>query len=414
VATGASNKEIAQRLTISTNTVKVHLRNIFAKIDAASRTEAAMYAVKTGLVESAPRVQGEYSDEDAALPLTQSRPGTRTNPWTIVFLVFLLILLFGTASLLIWNNLRQPQVEVTQSDIPEWQENSPLPTARYGLAACVYDNLIYTIAGRTKNGETSVVEAYDPEQNSWEGLRNKPTAVSDVSAVVIGGKIYVPGGRLQSGKFTSGLEIYNPRTDTWSAGASLPEAVSSYALAVSEGKLYLFGGWNGEQYLDIVLEYDPDQDTWAYKTPLSLARAYSAATEVNEKIYLMGGFDGKAPLDLNEIYSPDLDDGSGNPWSVSAHLPSGRFGMGVTNILDNLYLIGGEGNETSKLPAYWFSTQSGEWQVLNTPLMGGIQNFGFSAIEANIYITGGRIENTPVNSNLSYKILYITLLPIVP
>ena len=46
VATGVSNKEIAYQLGISPNTVKVHLRNVFTKIGAASRTEAALTAVR--------------------------------------------------------------------------------------------------------------------------------------------------------------------------------------------------------------------------------------------------------------------------------------------------------------------------------------------------------------------------------
>ena len=53
VATGVSNKEIAYHLGISPNTVKVHLRNVFTKIGAASRTEAALTAVRMGLVEQA-------------------------------------------------------------------------------------------------------------------------------------------------------------------------------------------------------------------------------------------------------------------------------------------------------------------------------------------------------------------------
>src|SRR3712207_5916382 len=50
VASGLSNQQIAGELDISANTVKVHLRNIFGKIGAASRTEATMYAVRSGIV----------------------------------------------------------------------------------------------------------------------------------------------------------------------------------------------------------------------------------------------------------------------------------------------------------------------------------------------------------------------------
>ncbi len=50
ISQGATNKEIAESLFISENTVKTHLRNIMEKLHLANRSQAAAYAVKRGLV----------------------------------------------------------------------------------------------------------------------------------------------------------------------------------------------------------------------------------------------------------------------------------------------------------------------------------------------------------------------------
>jgi DNA-binding CsgD family transcriptional regulator len=49
IAAGKSNAQIADELVISQNTVIRHVSNIFAKIGAANRAEAASYATRNGL-----------------------------------------------------------------------------------------------------------------------------------------------------------------------------------------------------------------------------------------------------------------------------------------------------------------------------------------------------------------------------
>ncbi len=51
VAKGLSNRDVAQQLAISENTVKNHVRNMLEKLQLHSRMEAVMYAVREKIVE---------------------------------------------------------------------------------------------------------------------------------------------------------------------------------------------------------------------------------------------------------------------------------------------------------------------------------------------------------------------------
>ena len=49
LSAGLSNKEIGRKLDLSDNTVKFHLRNIFAKLNVTTRTAAVMASRNAGV-----------------------------------------------------------------------------------------------------------------------------------------------------------------------------------------------------------------------------------------------------------------------------------------------------------------------------------------------------------------------------
>jgi NarL family two-component system response regulator LiaR len=51
VARGYSNREMASILQISDSTLKTHVKHVLAKLNLASRTQAALYALRIGLAD---------------------------------------------------------------------------------------------------------------------------------------------------------------------------------------------------------------------------------------------------------------------------------------------------------------------------------------------------------------------------
>ena len=444
IATGASNKEIARQLFISSNTVKVHIRNIFSKLEVNTRTEATLVAIRNGLVSIDVQTsengmlsaRKEDSPGNSTLPLESSsqlntitqtspeqklRTHSRRRNWMVWLGVVITLLFIGGS----FNNLINGREQNEESQSPvislspssnetEWKIMANLPTGRREMAVASYENLIYVIAGESVSGVSKLVEVFNPIENTWFKKSNKPIAVSEVSAAQAGGRIYVPGGKLADGNLTNVLEIYSPVLDKWEQGQPLPVALSAYSLVAFEGKLYLFGGWSGIDYVDKVIEYDPSLDKWTERTPLSTPRGFSAATVVGGKIYIIGGKNKEGALNIVEVYSPADDLGTqGIPWTIGVPLPEGRFGMGTANANGIIYLVGGESTSSDSLSALAFFPQDDHWRSFNVNLTEQWSHFGLVLFNTNLYAIGGFQNGQIQNKTLSTQVVYSIIFPLI-
>ncbi len=418
LATGSSNKEIARDLVISSNTVKVHLRNIFAKIGAASRTEAAMYAVKSGMIKSPGLSEGGEAVPAALTTVPIEAPARPRTIFRLASVVAILLVLVVAAAMGILLS-RQQAASATNSLSPNsttearWKILPSLPTARNGLAVTSFEDQIYAIGGENKQGVTGAGERFDPATDTWVELAPKPTPVTDVKAAVIGGMIFIPGGLQSNGTVTNVLEIYNPRQNLWEKGKSLPIGLSAYAMTAFEGLLYLFGGWDGKKYLDTVLIYNPIQDEWELANTMPEARAFAGAAVAGDKIYLIGGYNGKQALKLNEIYSP-FQNASENSWSQAEPLREGRYAFGLASIADSIYILGGKTDITTSTDPLLYIAGSNQWHEYESPPLNIGQTAEITFSGQLLYALGGTNTNGTGGSFMVFQAIYSILLPILP
>jgi DNA-binding CsgD family transcriptional regulator/N-acetylneuraminic acid mutarotase len=423
VATGASNKEIAQSLVISPNTVKVHLRNIFEKLNVVSRTEATMVAIRMGWVESP---KSEYSASESEISASADLVQPSTPPASSLFrrrwylIMGLLLLLAGLviSYFLFIRNASKQSVSGTvlapasQSN-KRWEELAPLPNGLKDMGAARYGQYFYLIGGMTDTEMVNSVLIYDVKNNRWDEGLDMPQPASQVQAVLYGEKIYVPGGMLPSGKLSKSLAVYDPREDQWEIKSDLPYALSRYALASYEGKIYLFGGWDGATYRKEVLVYDPLEDVWSLFAEMPDARADFVAAAVGGGIHILGGRNEKGALSSHDVLFPQRKVDGSNPWDTDVPLPEERYGMNIGVLADMLYIVGGQNAAGSTLPVLQFLLQQEEWLEIEA----STEPIGlFPAVisnETKLYVIGGEVNSRTASTNQVYQAVYTILVPLI-
>jgi hypothetical protein len=253
------------------------------------------------------------------------------------------------------------------------------------LAAIGLD--LFLIGGEVDAGVINLVDIFETDTGEWYSGSAKPTAVSETSAAVLFGEIYVPGGLLSDGRPTAVVESYSPANNAWRPVAPLPKPTAGGLLLSDANTLYFFGGWDGQQYLAEGYKYNPVDDSWSSLPGMEHARAHASGGLVDDRFYVVGGQRGNQPLDVCEYFDP-----AENAWFECPSMSVARSYAGAAPIANRLlYVVGGD-SAGGTASAEVLDVAADGWDPVDIPMFSdpvSWQGLGVINVESRLFVVGG-------------------------
>ena len=285
-----------------------------------------------------------------------------------------------------------------------WKTEPKIPVMNWQFPMVSDGKNLFAMGGIAQGSTVNTALRYDSVSGAWVSLAAMPLAVSGTEAVLLNGKIYVPGGVLESSLVITNLQLFDIASNSWSQKLEAPIAAQWFALATDadNAMIYRIGGSrrNVTAPISDVLIYDTKANSWEQLPEMPEPRYGHEAVFINGKILIAGGANRSGGL--TRCWQYDVKTGL---WSQLAALNRARrfaaSGLGSDASGRPIWFVFGGDDPNSSQPladGEAYDIENNRWIQLD-------ESFNFSAgktsaatsiINSKLYVAGG--ANLPSNS----------------